>query len=82
MNKKLEAIKLGAGVFYYSAKNQLLDTDTITVSATLGLIQGLKYNGNLKQGLKAGVGTLLTWSIVSGVVNVIEQSKKIKEVTK
>jgi len=74
----LEKIKFGAAVFYYSAKSQMMKESTIGMAAMVGLGQGLKYNGNIKNGVKGGIATLLVLSAVNGIMNVIENYDKIK----
>jgi hypothetical protein len=67
--------------FYYSAKHQLLNEDTILISAAMGLYQGLKYKGSFKNGIKGGLATLVTISAVNGVMALIEDYDKIKNFT-
>lgn len=74
----IEKIKFGAAVFYYSAKSQMMKESTIGMAAMVGLGQGLKYNGNIKNGVKGGIATLLVLSGINGIMNVIENYDKIK----
>lgn len=81
MNERLAKIRFVAVYFYYSAKHQLLREDTILISTGIGLYQGLKYGGSFKRGIKSGLTTLLTVSAVNGVLAIIEDYDKIKNLT-
>ena len=48
-------------------------------SGAVGLIQGLKYNGNLKNGIKGAVGGLGTILVVDVLANVAVNVDKIKD---
>lgn len=76
----MKKIQLTYGVFKYSALSQLKNEDTYIMSAMVGLYQGLKYNGNLVRGVKAGVATAVTISVVNGIMNTIQNIDKIKNV--
>lgn len=78
MNNNLYKLKTVGGLFYYSAKKQLMQEDTILISAAVGLYQGLKYRGSFKNGIKGGLATLVTISAINGVLAVVEQKDKIK----
>lgn len=80
MNKHMSKVKLISQTFYYSAKKQLLNEDTILISAAMGLYQGLKYRGSFKNGIKGGLATLVTISAINGVLNVVEHKDKINEI--
>ena len=75
---KLEKIMMAGEVFYYSAKSQMMKESTIGMAAMVGLGQGLKYNGNFKNGVKCGIATLLVLSGINGITNVVENYDKIK----
>jgi hypothetical protein len=79
MNKRLGKLKVGVSLFYQSAKKQMLSEDTILISAGVGLYQGLKYKGSFKQGIKAGLATMVTIGAVNGFLNFVEHKDKIKE---
>lgn len=79
MEKKLSKIELIYGTFKYAALNQLANEDTFVMGIGVGLYQGLKYNGSLTRGIKAGVVTMLVVSGATGVMNVLQNRDKIKE---
>jgi hypothetical protein len=62
-----------------SALIQIRDVKTFQWAAGIGLYQGLKYRGSLKQGLKAGVATIVVvtgCNIISNVINKIDDIRK------
>ena len=76
INMKDNVFKRKAGVIKDIAKlsvsSQVRDVKAHTSAATVGLVQGLKYNGDLKRGIKAALvtevvylGTRLTNNIVT-----------------
>lgn len=75
-NIKLKAIAHGQ-TFGEAVKNQATDDGTLMVALGLGLIQGLKYNGNFKRGLTTAAVIIGTYSAINGVVNVARNWKKI-----
>lgn len=77
-----EKTKFVSAVFYYGGKRQLKEEWVWVLAASIGLIQGLKYKGDIKTGLLSGVATLATLAGVSGILNVIHNEEKIKEVFK
>lgn len=64
-------------IFVDSAMKQISDENTIMLAAIIGLSQGLKYNGNLKRGVKAGAATLMVLGSVNGVANVLKNAEII-----
>jgi hypothetical protein len=52
---------------------------TIGAAASIGLMQGLKYNGSFKRGIKGGLVTLGVFMVANGVYNVVSFWDKIKE---
>lgn len=50
--KTIEKVKFVASVFHHGGMHQLENEWTIGVAATVGLHQGLKYNGSIKRGVK------------------------------
>ena len=79
-NKLIKKVRLMSKVFYYSAKNEMFSDTTLSLAAIVGLGQGLKYNGNLKRGLTAGIATMGVFGVLSGIMNVHDNRKKIDEV--
>lgn len=62
-----------------STKVVLEDSKTYGLAVGVGLMQGLKYNGSIKRGTKAGlatVGAMVGANIIQNVVINIEAIKK------
>ena len=57
----------------------LTKPDNYVWSGAVGLIQGLKYNGSLKTGIKGAVGGLGTILAVDIVANIANNYKEIKD---
>ncbi len=72
-NMKKTAIKLGlaSAAFGVGFGSALENTNTWAVAVTVGFYQGLKYNGNFKNGLAAGAVTLVTLATIDGIRTVI-----------
>ncbi len=47
-----------------------------TFSAITGLYQGLKYKGNVRNGITGALATLLTFATMGGIYNVVAGYKK------
>lgn len=62
-----------------STMAQLQEVKTWQLAAGVGLWQGLKYRGNLGQGLKAGLATVVVTTGVNIVSNVIKNIDNIKK---
>lgn len=77
-NRNAGKFVLAYGMFKYSALNQLKSEDTFVIGIGVGLYQGLKYNGNLARGVKAGISTMLVLSAATGVMNVMQNWDKLK----
>ena len=77
--KKLEKAKLVVSLFHYGGMNQLEQDWVIGTAAGIGLMQGLKYNGSIKRGVKASAATLGVMYVANGFNNVIACRRKIKE---
>jgi hypothetical protein len=75
---KLEKAKYIAVAFTGGAKAQLRQEWTIGAAASIGLMQGLKYNGSFKRGIKGGAITLTVLMAANGVNNVVDCWDKIK----
>lgn len=74
--KKAELIK---DIAITRATSQMQDSRTLAIAAGVGLIQGLKYGGSLKRGIKAWAATttvLVGSNIVSGIIDNIDEIKK------
>lgn len=72
MEKKMRKIELTYATFKYATLSQLGQEDTFIMGVGVGLYQGLKYNGSLSRGIKAGVATMITVSVAAGIMNVIQ----------
>lgn len=73
---KLRIIK---GIAVQSTKAILEDSKAYTLAGGVGLYQGLKYNGNMARGMKAGLatmGVLIGSNIVQNIVHNLEEIKK------
>lgn len=58
-------------LFADGAIAQLKHPYTINAAAVIGLLQGLKYNGNFKRGVTAGLATVLVFMTANGLYNVV-----------
>jgi len=75
----LEKGKIIGKVFKMGMMDQINEEWTWGASTMLGLNQGLKYKGSLKNGLIAGVGCLTGIAAVNGVRTVIKNWSNIKQ---
>lgn len=64
-------------VFGKAFRTQATEEGTITISLVAGLCQGLKYKGDLKNGIAAAFLTNAAISTVNGLTNVIQNWKNI-----
>jgi hypothetical protein len=83
VNKKEERLKrkfeVISDITVKSVKLQFQDIRTWQAAAAVGLVQGLKYRGNLGQGMKAGVATVGVLTGVNVISNLIKNSDNIKK---
>ena len=84
MEKKelVRGLTAGALVFKKAFIEQVCDESAVSIGLATGFYQGLKYNGNFKRGLKAGVVTIGVIGAANGVVNVIKNWDTIVETAK
>lgn len=75
--KQAEAIK---DIAVASTMVVLEDNKTHVFAASIGLLQGLKYKGSIKLGLKAGLAAYGTLIVVNTIQNVIRNRDEIKNV--
>lgn len=61
-----------------SAGLQLKQGHTYVTAGTVGLVQGLKYGGDFKRGIKAGIVSVGVLATVNAVANVAEKWDYIK----
>ena len=71
--------KVAGKAFTSAFVSMATDENTISTATMVGLYQGLKYNGSLTRGVKAGVTTLVALSAVGGLANIHGSWKAIKE---
>lgn len=72
-------VKFVGDIACKAAAVTLQSEQTLKWSAGIGLIQGLKYNGNFKRGLKAGLataGVMAGINVISNLANNYEEIKK------
>lgn len=77
--KNIEKVKFLASVFHNGGMYQLEQEWTIGTAAAIGLQQGLKYNGNIKRGVKGGAAVLGVMYVANGLNNVIGHRREIKK---
>ena len=76
LKRKLDVIK---DIALDSTIIQLQDARTYQLSAGLGLYHGLKYRGSLKQGLKAGIATMVVMTGCNIVGNVLKNIDDVRK---
>lgn len=69
-------------IFVGGAKAQLKQEWTWGTAAAIGLHQGLKYNGNLKNGVAGGLAVLIVFAGASGLYNIADNWDKVKKAFK
>lgn len=75
---KRQGIKV-ADIAVTSAMNTIANNNSLKVSVGVGLMQGLKYRGNFKRGVKAGVTTMGVLVGIDVVTNVAGNWELIKK---
>lgn len=76
----LEKTNFVGTVFKGGVKAQLKQDWLWGTAASIGLYQGLKYKGDVKAGMTAGLAVILVTSGVNGLYNIVSHWDKIKEV--
>lgn len=61
-----------------SVKLVVEDERSYALAGTVGLIQGLKYNGSVKRGIKAGTATMGVMVGVNIIRNIVGNYEEIK----
>ena len=79
-DKLVVGSKVVGEVFKDAFIKQLESEDTWISGAAVGFAQGMKYNGNVKRGLKAAVSTVTVVAVGNGLINVIKNKDAIKEI--
>ena len=75
LRRKLNVIK---SIAVDSSKIMLEDKRILQAAAGIGLWQGLKYRGSIKQGFKAGIATIGVMAGVNIIYNIVQSSDEIK----
>ena len=78
----LEKANFVGTVFIGGVKEQLKQDWIWGTAASIGLYQGLKYSGSIKNGIAGGAATLIVLSGVNGFYNIAVNWGKIKKVLK
>lgn len=88
MNKIVEMKENGSGIirkaevagklFFDGAKESAVAPETINTAAVMGLIQGLKYRGDLKRGVQGTVATVVILSGAKGLEKVVREWEQVK----
>lgn len=76
--KTLEQINLVGRIFADGAKAQLNHGGIVKMAAFMGLAQGLKYKGSIRQGAIAGAATLGVMMAANGISTVIANWDRVK----
>lgn len=77
--KLLKKVKAISGIAVRSAVHSLQHENTLKWAAGIGLWQGLKYNGNFKRGVRAGLATVGTIVAANVCANLAANYDKIKD---
>lgn len=77
MKTTISKIGKGSKVFGEAFVKQVTDANTIASSVGVGAYQGLKYNGSVKRGVKAGLSYLGIMGALNGAANVVSNWKEI-----
>lgn len=80
MNKdKIQRQAKTAGlVFKMGFMAQIQEHGTIGIATTVGIWQGMKYKGSFKNGIIAGVGTLIILGSVNGTLTLVRNKDVVK----
>ena len=88
MNKIVELKENGSGIirkakvagklFFDGTKEAAVAPNTINTAAVMGLVQGLKYKGNLKRGAQGTLATVVILSGAKGIENVVREWGQVK----
>jgi len=80
IRKNLKRVKLIGKVFALAATKSMFSIETLGFGTALGLVQGLKYAGNFKKGLKTGVVTVAVISVVTAISTVANAMPSINKI--
>lgn len=79
MKSAMKKTGKGLSVFGEAFVKQVISVDAIAAGVSVGIIQGMKYNGSIERGIKSGLGYVASIGAVNGVVNVVTNWKTITE---
>jgi hypothetical protein len=71
-------VKFATEIFVEGFQSTITDKATTAWAAGIGLYQGLKYNGSLKNGMQAGIATAVTFGVMGGLNAVHDNWNSIK----
>lgn len=71
--------KLIGDIAVSSVMKEIANETTVKMGVGVGLLQGLKYNGNLKRGVKAGLTTVGVVAGMNAVMNIASNWDNIKK---
>jgi hypothetical protein len=78
-DKTMCKVRFATEVFVGGFTSAITDKSAMAWSAGIGLYQGLKYNGNLKNGIQGGIATAVTIGVMGGLYAVHDKWNSIKE---
>lgn len=79
-NVLLTKAKVGALVFKEGFLHGVKTQDAIVAAGVTGLQQGLKYNGNLKRGVKGGLAAAVVVGCIHGADSVVKNWDTINDI--
>ena len=79
MKKFVRKAKMIGYIFGRGVVLQSVESSSVGIATTVGLYQGLKYNGSLARGVKAAGATLAVLCTFNGVNMVIRNIDAIKQ---
>lgn len=68
--------KIIGTIFVKSIGKQVMQPETLVLGGLIGLGQGMKYNGNVKRGVVAG---LITLGVMGGLCGIVNVAKHVEE---
>lgn len=77
LKSTMDKIGKGAKVFGEAFVKQVTNVDTIASGMGVGVYQGLKYNGSIERGVKAGLSYVGIMGALNGVTRVVQNWTEI-----
>ena len=77
LKSTMDKIGKGAKVFGEAFVKQVTNVDTIASGMGVGVYQGLKYNGSVERGVKAGLSYVGIMGALNGVTRVVQNWTEI-----